>query len=179
MTYITKNTFPTFEEIERINKAFSPFSIGLFDSLIDRQSRNLIDFQKSASGYPPYNILKKDDLYTISIAVAGFTKDSIEIEYFDKTLTIKGTPKQPEKSEGVEVIYGGIANRAFTRSFTLADNIEVVGADLKDGMLTIVCKQWIPERLQRRQIPITQNFEALGSGGDSQEPVLLNESETK
>lgn len=173
MTYLTKNAFPTFEELERINKAFSPFSIGLFDNLLDKRSKQLLDVPKPQTTYPPHSILKRGDIYNIVLAVAGFSKDAIEIEYFDKTLTIKGNQTN-EVDEEIEIIYGGIANRAFTKTFTLADTIEVVGAELKDGILTITCKQWLPERLQKKTIPITQT-EHRGNL-EVTEPQLLNES---
>jgi len=164
MTRISERTLTTFEELDRLNKAFSPFSIGLFDNLINKSSNRFIEFQKPI-GFPPYNILKKDDVYNIVIAIAGFTKEAIEIEYFDKTLTVKGNSEQ-EHNDDVEVVYNGIANRAFTRTFTLADNIEVTGADLKNGLLTITCRQWIPERLQKRQILINQTNTDPVTGGD-------------
>lgn len=177
MTYITKSRFPAdlMPAARSINDALSPFSIGLFDTLLETLNNETAQFAKPI-GYPPYNIHKKDDVYTIELAVAGFKQEDISIEYFDKTLTIKGT--SPTKIEdGTEVIYAGIANRAFTRTFTLADTVEVVGADLKDGMLTVTCKQWIPERLQKKTITINNKTnEGLDTGGDSREPVLLNES---
>ena len=171
MTYLTKNHNEFWSDFHKINQALSPFSIGIFDDFMSLQ--NQVINQKSTTGYPPYNIKKQDDQFTIEIAVAGFSKDEIDIEYADKTLTIKGSSKSITEEEEKTFVYKGISNRAFTRTFTLADTIEVVNAELEDGMLKITCKQWLPERLQKKTIPITNGVTAT-LGGDKKQ--LLNES---
>lgn len=171
MTYITKNTFPTVDDIAKINKAFSPFSIGLFDNLgFDEIKR----FEKGASNYPPYNIKRKGDEYIIEIAVAGFSKEAITIEYKDRTLIVKGEHKN-EKEEGVEYLHNGLAGRSFTRTFALADTVYVESAALNDGIISISCKQLIPEHLKPKTITITGGDVKLGV--TKGEPQLLCESD--
>ena len=101
--------------------------------------------------YPPYNIKKIDDnKYVIEMAVAGFGKQDIEIELHDGTLTIKGSVS----SEEADYIYKGIAERAFTRQFTLADTVEVKNADLINGMLKIWLERFIPDEKKPKKINI-------------------------
>ena len=101
---------------------------------------------RCTSNYPPYNIRKAGkDKYAIEVAVAGFNKDDVEVEYEDNLLTVK--TKQVKKSEknSDEVIHRGISQRSFARSFTIADDVKVNGANMKDGLLTISCEKIIPE----------------------------------
>ena len=150
--YTAADTDTLYNEIQKINHAFSPFSIGLFDSIgLDEIKR--FEKNKNASNYPPYNIKRKGDEFIIEIAVAGFSKEAIAIEYKDRTLTIKGEQKG-EKEEGIEYLHNGLAGRSFTRTFTLADTIEVTGAALVDGILTVTCKALIPEHLKPKTIQI-------------------------
>lgn len=105
--------------------------------------------------YPPYNIERTgDDAYRISMAVAGFSEDEIAIEAHRNVLTIKGE-RGEEKSQGSELLYRGIAGRAFERRFQLADHVEVVGAELKNGLLHIDLTRNIPEEMKPRKIEIT------------------------
>ncbi len=106
--------------------------------------------------YPPYNIEKTgDDAYRISMAVAGFSEDEISIEAHRNVLTVKGERKEESDSEGSDLLYRGIASRAFERRFQLADHVEVMGATLKNGLLHIDLKRNIPEELKPRKIEIT------------------------
>jgi molecular chaperone IbpA len=101
--------------------------------------------------YPPYNIKKVDEnKYVIEMAVAGFGKQDLELELQDGTLTIKGNVS----SEDADYIYKGIAERAFTRQFTLADTVEVKNADLINGMLKIWLERFIPEEKKPKKISI-------------------------
>jgi len=101
--------------------------------------------------YPPYNIKKIDEnKYVIEMAVAGFGKQDLELELQDGTLTIKGNVS----SEDADYIYKGIAERAFTRQFTLADTVEVKNADLINGMLKIWLERFIPEEKKPKKINI-------------------------
>ena len=95
----------------------------------------------------PYNIRKAGkDKYAIEVAVAGFNKDDVEVEYEDNLLTVKTKQvKGAEEKDGDEVIHRGISQRSFARSFTIADDVKVNGAELKDGLLTISCEKIIPE----------------------------------
>lgn len=109
-----------------------------------------------AQTYPPYNIERTgEDAYRISMAVAGFSEDEISIEAHRNVLTVKGERKEEGNGEGSELLYRGIASRAFERRFQLADHVEVVGAALKNGLLFVDLKRNIPEELKPRKIAIT------------------------
>ncbi len=119
-------------------------------------------------GYPPYNIERTGELnYRISVAVAGFAEHDLSIETKENTLTIRGSKESPAETpekaaEAVanrrEVLYQGIAARAFERRFQLADHVHVVGASLEHGLLHVELVREIPEAQKPRQIPI-------GAGG--------------
>tara|TARA_Y100000816_G_scaffold287366_1_gene269968 strand:- start:184 stop:543 length:360 start_codon:yes stop_codon:yes gene_type:complete len=108
------------------------------------------------SNYPPYNIRKVGkDKYAIEVAVAGFNKDDVEVEYEDNLLTVKTKQvKKTDQNNNGEVIHRGISQRSFARSFTIADDVKVNGAELKDGLLTISCEKIIPEIKKKRLIQI-------------------------
>ena len=111
---------------------------------------------EGGQSYPPYNIERTgEDSYRISMAVAGFAEDEVSIEAHRNVLTIKGERKDETNGEGSEVLYRGIAARAFERSFQLADHVDVVGAALKNGLLHIDLKRNIPEELKPRKIAIS------------------------
>ncbi|TGR91695.1 Hsp20 family protein, partial [bacterium M00.F.Ca.ET.191.01.1.1] len=94
-----------------------------------------------AQTYPPYNIERTgENAYRISMAVAGFSEDEISIEAHRNVLTVKGERKEEGNGEGSELLYRGIASRAFERRFQLADHVEVVGAALKNGLLFVDLK---------------------------------------
>lgn len=101
--------------------------------------------------YPPYNIKKVDEnKYVIEMAVAGFGKQDLELELQDGTLTVKGNIA----TDDAEYLYKGIAERAFTRQFTLADTVEIKNADLINGMLKIWLERFIPEEKKPKKINI-------------------------
>lgn len=106
--------------------------------------------------YPPYNIERTgEDAYRITMAVAGFGEDDISIEAHRNVLTVKGEKADTASSENAELLYRGIASRAFERRFQLADHVEVVGAELKNGLLHIDLKRNIPEEMKPRKIAIS------------------------
>lgn len=108
----------------------------------------------NGQSYPPYNIERTgEDAYRISMAVAGFGEDDIEIEAHRNVLTIKGD-KPEAKDSASEFLHRGIAARAFERRFQLADHVEVVGALLKNGLLHIDLKRSVPEDMKPRKIAI-------------------------
>lgn len=112
---------------------------------------------EAATSYPPYNIEKRgEDAYHITMAVAGFSQDELEITAKENSLIITGKAAEQPGAEGEQVSYlhRGIARRAFERRFELADTVKVVGAELKDGLLHIVLKREIPEAKKPRQIQI-------------------------
>ncbi|GAB4128013.1 MAG: Hsp20 family protein [Rhodothalassiaceae bacterium] len=126
-------------------------SIG-FDDLA-RLTESLARVDPSAQSWPPYNIEKLgEDEYRITMAVAGFTPEELDIELEDRSLTITG--RSSEDEEGRTFLHRGIAKRAFTRSFRLAETIEVNGARFENGLLSIDLVRRVPEHLKPRKIAI-------------------------
>ncbi len=111
---------------------------------------------ETGNGFPPYNIERLDeDRYRITMAVAGFSQDDLDINLQDGALTIRGkASRAEEEDEERRLLYRGIATRAFERRFQLADYVEVVGADLENGLLHVELERRVPERLKPRSIPI-------------------------
>jgi molecular chaperone IbpA len=118
---------------------FSNSFIG-FDALFDDMYR--LQNIDRGSGYPPYNMTKKENTYELKMAVAGISKEDLDVVREKNILTIKGSSIDDSKDE---TIYKGIASRNFKRKFNLADDIEIKDAKLKDGMLTIKMERIIPE----------------------------------
>jgi molecular chaperone IbpA len=115
---------------------------------------SMLDGFEAAPGYPPYNIERTgDNDYRISVAVAGFGENELSIEAKENTLTIKGEKQVKEEKAG-EVLYQGIAARAFERVFQLADYVVVKGASLENGLLHVDLAREIPEAKKPRQIAI-------------------------
>jgi molecular chaperone IbpA len=112
-------------------------------------------FDVSTPNYPPYNIVKvKDNHYNIEVALAGYNKKDIEVSYEDNMLTIQTVAKKEDKETEGENIYKGIAQRMFKKSFTIADDCKVTGAELKDGLLKVSLEKVIPEHKKARTINI-------------------------
>ena len=125
-----------------------PFFIGFNRNLT--QLNNV--YKTNNQSYPPYDLLKLDeDTYRISLAVAGFTKEDIDVSVDNGTLIIKG---EIVDVVDAEVVHKGIAGRKFTRSFALGEYMEVTGADLKDGMLHINIDRIVPEEKKPKSIKI-------------------------
>ena len=118
-------------------------------SLLDHALRS----QKDSAGFPPYDIESTgEDRYAITLAVAGFEEKELDIQVEKGVLRVRG--KKADDSEERSYLYRGIANRSFERKFNLADHIEVTGADLKNGLLTISLVKEIPEAMKPRSISI-------------------------
>ncbi|HEY1631653.1 MAG TPA: Hsp20 family protein [Rhizomicrobium sp.] len=134
---------------------FTPLSrstIG-FDRLFDMLD-NMAQHD-SGNGYPPYNIERTTEHnYRISIAVAGFAEKDLNVELRDGILIATGKREDGEKSEGKNVLYQGIAGRAFERRFQLAEHVEVRGAKLENGLLHVDLEQIVPEEKKPRRIQI-------------------------
>lgn len=130
-----------------------------FDRLFNEMEAR---FANSAStGYPPYNIVQvNDDEYMISLAVAGFGMDNLEITKDKNILRVEGT--SPKGDEDVNYLHKGIGGRNFRREFTLADHVEVVNASLELGMLNIHLQREVPDELQPKTIKITEGFTIEG-----------------
>jgi molecular chaperone IbpA len=109
----------------------------------------------SAPAYPPYDIERFDEnTYRITMAVAGFREEDLNIESKENTLTVTGRHTEVEDRKGGEVLHRGIAARAFERRFQLADHVEVTGASLEHGLLHIDLKRELPETMKPRTIAI-------------------------
>ncbi|MCZ7660103.1 MAG: Hsp20 family protein [Xanthobacteraceae bacterium] len=120
-------------------------------SMLDQVS----GFDGATPSYPPYNIERTgENAYRISVAVAGFTEADLSIEAKESTLTIRGEKQEKAEEKKGEVLYQGIAARAFERRFQLADHVEVRGATLENGLLHVDLAREIPEAMKPRQIPI-------------------------
>lgn len=112
--------------------------------------------EKTSNGYPPYNIeVIEENNYSITVAVAGFKESELDIQVENGVLTVQGK-KQSDAAEKT-FLHQGIANRSFERKFNLADHIEVVGADLQDGLLSINLVKEIPEAMKPKSIAINGN----------------------
>jgi molecular chaperone IbpA len=119
-----------------------------------------MDVSKVTTSFPPHNIIKLDDSrYVVELAVAGFGKDEIEITTQDGTLTIKGEKK--DKDLEVTYLHRGIGTRSFTKQLTIADTVEVRGAEFKDGILRIGLENVIPDSKKPRKIEISNDYNAL------------------
>lgn len=140
-------------------------------NLLDSNSR----LSESEVGYPPYNIEKTgQDLYRITMAVAGFAEDELEITAKENSLLVEGRKAEKESTEeGEETIYlhRGIANRSFQRHFELADHIKITGASLENGLLTIDMVRELPEAMKPKSIPI-QKVTSQGSKRENERKLI-------
>ena len=128
-----------------------PYAVG-FDRVFDTLNR-YVDNSVSSTGFPPYNIQKVGDYnYTVEMALAGFSKDDIEVEVADGTLSVRSDKKEDPKDEFT--YHRGISYRKFDRKFTLADDLVVKDAKLENGMLTIELERVVPEEKQPRLISV-------------------------
>ena len=135
-----------------------PVTVG-FDNVFDhfeRMFENDIYRMPSATNFPPYNIVKTGEYtYDVELALAGFSKDDIEVHYENNILTVKS--KQKDKAEAKDsdgVIHRGISKRWFSKSFTIADDVEIKGAELKDGLLKVSMERIVPEGKKARTIEV-------------------------
>ena len=131
---------------------FAPFTVG-FDRVFDR----LVDYGTTydTGGFPPYNIRKTDDFkHVIEIALAGFSKGEIEVILTDGVLEIKSSNLPTTEKPKDDLVHKGIAKRAFTRKFRLADDIEVKDAKLENGLLVIDLEQIVPEHKKPKTIKV-------------------------
>ena len=142
----------TSKNILDLNGLFTPTYVGfdrLFDEMLKLQSR-----AKQAPTYPPYNLIKDGDNYTIEMAMAGLTDKDIDIVLEEKTLTISYEKSEEDNDKGV--IHKGLAQRSFKRSFNLADDIEVQKAQLKNGLLSIRMERIVPDEKKPQKIKLSK-----------------------
>ena len=131
-----------------------PKTIIGFDQVLQRL-KEASEYAPKIPSYPPYNIKKVDDEhFVIEIALAGFGKQNLDIELKDDTLTVSGNVDNDDK----DYIFQGIANRAFTRKFTLADTVVVKNAEMANGLLKIFLERFIPEEKKTKKIDILDPF---------------------
>jgi molecular chaperone IbpA len=145
------------------NKALSifnqlrPVTVG-FDNVFDHFERMMDDHNFNEMvryNYPPYNIVKTGDYtYNIELALAGFSKKDIDITMEEGVLNIKSAVEATKDKDEDGVIHKGIAKRYFSKSFTIADDVEVKGAELKDGLLRVSLERVVPEHKKARTISI-------------------------
>ncbi len=121
-----------------------------FSDLFETALRN-----ESSGGYPPYNVEKRgEDQYRIVVAAAGFQQDDLDLQVEKGVLTVSGSKRESTSEEGVTYLHQGIAQRAFKLSFRLDDHIEIKGAGLSNGLLSIDLERVVPEEAKAKRIPI-------------------------
>ena len=144
------------------NKALSifnqlrPVTIG-FDNVFDHFERMFEDDFRGLSvpNFPPYNIVKTgDNKYDVELALAGYSKKDIDVSLEEGVLTIKTIKDADEKEEKSGVLHQGIAKRYFSKAFTIADDVEVKGAELKDGLLKVSLERIVPEHKKAKTIEV-------------------------
>ena len=131
-----------------------PVSVG-FDNIFDHFERMFDDdFRFPTVNYPPYNIVKTGTYtYNIEVALAGYNKKDISVEYADGVLNIKSI-KEAKAEDKKGVIHKGIAKRYFSKSFTIADDVKIEGAELKDGLLKVYLMKIVPETKKPKIITV-------------------------
>lgn len=135
-------------------KDFDKFFVG-FDDQFNRIAKLHDDLTKNIPNYPPFNIKKtEENKYVIELAVAGFSRQELEIEFADDKLIVRGNAKDDESY--TEWLHKGIAARNFTHTFALNDQVEIQGAELINGMLKIALERIIPEHKKPKQIEIKE-----------------------
>tara|TARA_B100000886_G_C20423794_1_gene492890 strand:- start:710 stop:1153 length:444 start_codon:yes stop_codon:yes gene_type:complete len=146
---MTRNGLSIFNQLR-------PVTVG-FDNMFDHfESMFEGDvFSVPTVNFPPYNIVKTGDFtYDVELALAGYSKDDITVDYADNLLTVKSIKKSDESNAEEGILHRGIAKRYFSKAFTIADDVEVKGAELKDGLLKISMERIVPEGKKPRSIDI-------------------------
>ena len=145
----------TFNKLPSIFKQLSPVSIG-FDNIFDHFENFFDDDQLvPTSTFPFYNIVKKgENKFDIEVALAGYDKKDIVVEYEDNLLHIKSVKETKSDKEKDGVIHQGIAKRYFSKAFTIADDVEIEGAELKNGLLKVSLKKIVPEGKKPKTITV-------------------------
>ena len=146
---MTRNGLSIFNQLR-------PVTVG-FDNMFDH-FESMFDgdvFSVPTVNFPPYNIVKTGDFtYDVELALAGYSKEDITVDYADNLLTVKSIKKSDESNTEEGILHRGIAKRYFSKAFTIADDVEVRGAELKDGLLKISMERIVPEGKKPRSIDI-------------------------
>jgi len=148
---MTKNQLSIFNQLR-------PITVG-FDNVFDHFERMFNDdfFNVPTVNYPPYNIVKTGaNEYNVEVALAGFSRDDVSVEFAEGILTIKSKDKTASDKQDTDgdIIHKGISKRYFSKSFTVSDDVEIKGAELKDGLLTVSLERIVPESKKARVIDI-------------------------
>jgi molecular chaperone IbpA len=148
---MTKNQLSIFNQLR-------PITVG-FDNVFDHFERMFNDdfFNVPTVNYPPYNIVKTGvNTYNVEVALAGFSRDDVSVEFAEGILTIKSKDKTVSEKQDADgdIIHKGISKRYFSKSFTVSDDVEIKGAELKDGLLTVSLERIVPESKKARVIEI-------------------------
>ena len=146
----------TFNKLPSIFNQLRPISVG-FDNIFDHFEKMFDDdvFRVPQVNYPPYNIVKTGTYtYNIEVALAGYNKKDISVEYADGVLTIKSIKEEKSDDKKDGVIHKGIAKRYFSKSFTIADDVKIESAELKDGLLEIALMKIVPEGKKPKKITV-------------------------
>ncbi len=133
-----------------------PITVG-FDNMFDHFEHMMDDsfFRGTMGNFPPYNIVKTgENTYDVELALAGFSKKDIEVEYKENLLSVKSKKQEEVKDDDGNVIHRGISKRMFSKSFTIANDVEVKGAELKDGLLKVTLERIIPDHKKAKTIEI-------------------------
>ena len=155
-------------------KDFDKFFVG-FDDTYNRISKIHDDLTKNIPNYPPYNIRKvNDNTYVIEIAVAGFSKSEIEVEFADDKLIVSGNAQDDDSADW---LYKGIATRNFTRTFALDDKIEIKGAALMNGMLKIALEKIIPDHKKPKKIEVSDEPTSVSEFASNNKQLLMEEDD--
>ena len=148
---MTKNQLSIFNQLR-------PITVG-FDNVFDHFERMFNDdfFNVPTVNYPPYNIVKTGaNTYNVEVALAGFSRDDVSVEFAEGILTIKSKDKTASDKQDADgdIIHKGISKRYFSKSFSVSDDVEIKGAELKDGLLTVSMERIVPESKKARVIDI-------------------------
>ena len=148
----------TLNKLPSIFNQLRPVSVG-FDNIFDHFERMFDDndefFRAPTATFPFYNIVKTGDTtYNIEVALAGYTKKDIKVDYADNLLTIKSVKEVKDSKESNGIIHKGIAKRYFSKVFTIADDVEIKGAELKDGLLKVSLNKILPEGKKPKSIEV-------------------------
>jgi len=144
--------------IQSIFTGLKPFTVG-FDDMFDHFDHMVdhLPHMTAANSYPPYDIVKTGSLtYDIQVALAGYSKKDISVNFEDNILKIESVKSKQEKEveDNNGVLHKGIAKRSFSKGFTIADDVEVKGAELKDGLLKVSLEKIVPDHKKARTINI-------------------------
>lgn len=167
---MTNLSFP--HAFSTLGKDFDKYFVG-FDDQFNRLAKMHDDLTKNIPNYPPYNIKKVDDnKYVIEIAVAGFSKSEIEVEFADDKLIVRGNAKE---DAATDYLFKGIAARNFTRTFALNDQVEIKSAGLVNGMLQIALERIIPEHKKPKKIEVSEEPSTVTEFAKDSKQFLVEE----